>query len=107
MISRVSVPDFGANSMPIPTPTPSPSKKLESPFLSMYPPAYATFNQRRKLSLSPFSSILRGGNRAMHERKPRPLSADALWSYALKLLSGRAYSIGELREKLRRRAERI
>src|SRR3954451_12353396 len=40
------------------------------------------------------------------ERKSRPLDADALWSYALKVLSGRAHSIGELREKLRRRAER-
>jgi regulatory protein len=42
----------------------------------------------------------------MHERKPRPLDAEALWSYALKVLTGRAHSIGELREKLRRRAER-
>ncbi len=42
----------------------------------------------------------------MHERKTRLLDADALWSYALKVLSGRAHSIGELREKLRRRAER-
>jgi regulatory protein len=29
-----------------------------------------------------------------------------LWSYALKALAGRAHSTGELREKLRRRAER-
>jgi regulatory protein len=43
----------------------------------------------------------------MQERKPRPLDAAALWSYALKVLSGRAHSIGELREKLRRRAERV
>src|SRR3954447_8450211 len=43
----------------------------------------------------------------MDERKPRLLNAEALWSFALKVLSGRAYSIGELREKLRRRAERI
>jgi regulatory protein len=42
----------------------------------------------------------------MEERKPRTLAADALWSYALKVLGGRAHSIGELREKLRRRAER-
>jgi regulatory protein len=42
----------------------------------------------------------------MDERKVRLLAADALWVYALKLLAGRAYSIGELREKLRRRAER-
>ena len=43
----------------------------------------------------------------MQERKPRPLDSAALWSYALKVLSGRAHSIGELREKLRRRAERV
>ena len=35
------------------------------------------------------------------------LDAEALWSYALKALAGRAHSTGELREKLRRRAERI
>src|SRR3954447_9952796 len=43
----------------------------------------------------------------MDERKPRLLNAEALWSFALKVLSGRAHSTGELREKLRRRAERI
>jgi regulatory protein len=43
----------------------------------------------------------------MDERKSRLLNAEALWSFALKVLSGRAHSIGELREKLRRRAERI
>jgi regulatory protein len=42
----------------------------------------------------------------MEERKVRLLSGEALWVYALKVLGGRAYSIGELREKLRRRAER-
>src|SRR5437763_17000249 len=42
----------------------------------------------------------------MYERKSRLLDAEALWSFALKILSGRAYSAGELREKLRRRAER-
>jgi regulatory protein len=41
----------------------------------------------------------------MEERKIRLLNAEALWGYALKILGGRAYSIGELREKLRRRAE--
>lgn len=41
------------------------------------------------------------------ERKPRPLDAEGLWSYALKALGGRAHSIGELREKMRRRAERV
>jgi regulatory protein len=42
----------------------------------------------------------------MDERKPRPLDAEALWSYALKALAARAHSTGELREKLRRRAKR-
>lgn len=42
----------------------------------------------------------------MDERRPRLLAADALWAYALKVLAGRAHSTGELREKLRRRAER-
>jgi regulatory protein len=41
------------------------------------------------------------------ERKIRRLGNDALWSYALKILAGRAHSTGELREKLRRRAERL
>lgn len=41
----------------------------------------------------------------MEERRVRLLPAEALWAYALKVLSGRAYSTGELREKLRRRAE--
>ena len=43
----------------------------------------------------------------MDDRKPRRLDADSLWSYALKSLASRAHSTGELREKLRRRAERI
>jgi regulatory protein len=42
----------------------------------------------------------------MDERKPRLLDADALWSYALKALGARAHSAGELRVKLRRRAQR-
>ncbi len=42
----------------------------------------------------------------MEERKVRHLDGDALWAYALKILAGRAHSTGELREKLRRRAER-
>jgi regulatory protein len=42
----------------------------------------------------------------MEERKSRRLGADKLWEYALKSLGSRAQSIGELREKLRRRAER-
>ena len=43
----------------------------------------------------------------MDERKPRRLDAAELWEYALKSLGARAQSIGELREKLRRRAERL
>jgi regulatory protein len=42
----------------------------------------------------------------MSMRKSRALDGEALWGYALKLLGGRAHSTGELREKLRRRAER-
>jgi regulatory protein len=42
----------------------------------------------------------------MQERKIRLLDSQALWDYALKILGGRAYSSGELREKLRRRAEK-
>ena len=43
---------------------------------------------------------------SMAERRARPLDAQALWEYSLKVLGGRAHSTGELREKLRRRAER-
>jgi len=42
----------------------------------------------------------------MQERTPKRLGAEALWLYALKILGGRAHSAGELRQKLRRRAER-
>jgi regulatory protein len=42
----------------------------------------------------------------MQERKIRLLDGGALWTYAVKALAGRAHSTGELREKLRRRAER-
>jgi len=42
----------------------------------------------------------------MLSKKPRLLDAAHLWDYALKSLAGRAHSTGELREKLRRRAER-
>lgn len=42
----------------------------------------------------------------MRERNIHTLDADALWEYALKLLAGRAYSSGEFREKLKRRAAR-
>jgi regulatory protein len=41
----------------------------------------------------------------MDERKIRRLPAEALWSYALRILGGRAHSTGELRVKLQRRAE--
>jgi len=39
-------------------------------------------------------------------RKIKPLDSGKLLDYGLRLLGGRAYSTGELREKLRRRAER-
>jgi regulatory protein len=42
----------------------------------------------------------------MAEKPDRRLDAERLWTYALRLLAGRAYSTGELREKLRRRAQR-
>jgi regulatory protein len=42
----------------------------------------------------------------MKERSPKRLDADALWQYALKLLSGRAHSTGEVRQKLKFRALR-
>jgi regulatory protein len=42
----------------------------------------------------------------MDERTPRRLDRDGLWTYALRALGGRAYSTGEMREKLRRRAAR-
>ena len=43
----------------------------------------------------------------MNDRKVRLLNSDALWTYALKSLASRAHSSGELKEKLRRRAERL
>jgi len=43
----------------------------------------------------------------MKERRERSLDAGQLWEYALKSLAGRAQSMGELREKLRRRAARL
>jgi regulatory protein len=39
-------------------------------------------------------------------RQSKKLDADGLWSYALKLLGNRALSVGEVRQKLTRRAER-
>ncbi|HUJ51270.1 MAG TPA: RecX family transcriptional regulator [Bryobacteraceae bacterium] len=42
----------------------------------------------------------------MTQRKPKLLLFDPLLNYALRALGGRAHSSGELREKLRRRAER-
>jgi len=41
----------------------------------------------------------------MQERKPRLLDSAGLWAYALRALSGRAHSTGELRDKLARRAQ--
>src|ERR1035441_2419344 len=82
--------------MPIPTPTPNPSKKLESPFLSMI------FSFGRS-QIPVYSAI---GIVDMDERTPRHLDAERLWNYALRALGGRAHSIGEMREKLARRAER-
>jgi regulatory protein len=42
----------------------------------------------------------------MEERKVRRLDGGALWTYAVRVLGDRAHSTGEMREKLRRRAER-
>ncbi|HWR51983.1 MAG TPA: regulatory protein RecX [Bryobacteraceae bacterium] len=42
----------------------------------------------------------------MPRKTPTPLDANALWEYALRTLSVRAYSVAELREKLRVRAAR-
>ena len=42
----------------------------------------------------------------MEERKIRRLDGGELWTYAVKVLAGRAHSTGEMREKLRRRAAR-
>src|SRR5271165_195261 len=39
----------------------------------------------------------------MRERKPKPLGADELFDYAASALGRRAHSLGELRDKLRRR----
>ncbi len=41
----------------------------------------------------------------MRERKRTRLDASGLWEYALRVLGGRAYSTGELRVKLRGKAE--
>ena len=37
-------------------------------------------------------------------RAPKKLDAEGLWAYSLKLLGGRAQSVGEVRQKLSRRA---
>jgi len=42
----------------------------------------------------------------MDQRKPPHLDGEGLWNYALRVLAGRAYSTGEMREKLSRRAQR-
>jgi regulatory protein len=54
----------------------------------------------------PFSVYSEGENRAVRERKILRLDTEALWEYALKTLSMRAHSIGELRQKLAGRAAR-
>jgi regulatory protein len=41
----------------------------------------------------------------MAKRQPQPLDRDKLLNVALRALGGRAHSVGELREKLRRRAQ--
>ena len=41
----------------------------------------------------------------MNARAPKKLDSAKLLDYALRVLSGRAHSLGEVREKLRRRAE--
>lgn len=41
----------------------------------------------------------------MKEQTRSLLDSNALWEYALRVLAGRAHSTGELREKLRRKAE--
>lgn len=43
----------------------------------------------------------------MKETKRKALDAERLWAYALKSLGGRAQSTGDLRERLRLRAERL
>jgi regulatory protein len=43
----------------------------------------------------------------MKETRRKLLDGEGLWAYALKTLGGRAQSTGELRERLRLRAERI
>jgi regulatory protein len=40
-------------------------------------------------------------------RPPRKLDAEALWEYAVRLLGARAHAIGEVRVKLRARAQRL
>lgn len=43
----------------------------------------------------------------VNKGRTKPLDAEGLWQYAVRALGGRAHSSGELREKLRRRAERM
>jgi len=46
-----------------------------------------------------------GQESASNMRERKRLDAGALWEYAVKVLAGRAHSSGELRDKLRRKAE--
>jgi regulatory protein len=43
--------------------------------------------------------------RSRKQRQPKLLDAEGLWGYALKILGMRALSTGEVRDKLRRKAE--
>lgn len=52
-----------------------------------------------------FSTVVSMGESA--KRVPRRLDANGLWDLALKLLGSRAYSSGEIRQKLRARAARV
>src|SRR2546423_13851040 len=56
----------------------------------------------RSLSLAPRVSSTMSSVRSKPVRK---LGADLLWDYAVRSLSGRAHSIGEMRVKLRAKAE--
>jgi regulatory protein len=54
-----------------------------------------------------FYTNLDNGIRNMARVKNRLLDAEALWRYAVAALAGRAQSTGELKQKLRQRAERV
>jgi regulatory protein len=60
-----------------------------------------------KLRLFSYNSSLESASVpfVMAKRQPQPLDREKLLNVALRALGGRAYSSGELREKLRRRAQ--